>query len=345
MHDLRDEDPHALGEIKLLSRIGKGGMGQVYLGKTVSGELVAVKTMLSHHADQSEMRERFEREATALGLVQGTGTAALMGVSDPGVDRPWLAMEYVTGLDLAAYVKRCGTLDETTGTGLFLLLTEALNAIHRAGLLHRDLKPANVMLGPTGPKVVDFGLVAIGEAGGDLTMVGAHMGTYLCMAPEQFGAADQVTAAADVYALGTVLAYALTGHYPYNGPSDLAVQKMIDNPEVAPNLEGVPGALLPLLTSLLAVEPEDRPALTEVRARLVERLAVLGLTPGAARELVAEKTHVPGTEVNDTVPATAKPRARTIKAVSATLHETAPQKAALVAERLRRAYARRAAAA
>ena len=344
MQPLRDEDPLLLGEIKLLGRLGKGGMGQVYLGLTADGDHAAVKTMLGDHVAQSEMRERFHREASALGMVSGPGTAAFMGSSGPDADRPWLAMEYIPGLDLSEYVKRDGALDEVTGTGLFLLLTDALEAVHQAGLLHRDLKPANVMLGPTGPKVVDFGLVAIGEAGGDLTVVGAHMGTALCMAPEQFGAADQVTRAADVYALGAVVAYALTGRYPYSGPTAFAVQKNILDPEVAPDLDGAPEPLLPLLRALLSIDPDDRPALAHVRARLLDRLAALNLTPGAARELVAERTHVPGTEVPDTVPVTPRTRVRTTRPET-TLRETAPGRAEMMAERLRRDYARPAVAA
>lgn len=344
MQPLRDEDPPTLGDITLLGRLGKGGMGQVYLGLTPDGDHAAVKTMLGDHIAQSEMRERFHREASALGMVHSPGTAAFMGSSDPDADRPWLAMEYIPGLDLSDYVKRDGALDETIGTGLFLLLTDALEAIHQAGLLHRDLKPANVMLGPTGPKVVDFGLVAIGEAGGELTAVGAHMGTALCMAPEQFGAADKVTRAADVYALGAVMAYALTGRYPYVGPTAYAVQQKILDPGIAPDLDGAPESLLPLLRVLLSVEPGDRPALAHVRARLLDRLSALNLTPGAARELVAERTHVPGTEVPDTVPVTPRTRIRTTRRET-TLHETAPRRAALVAERLRRDYARPAVAA
>lgn len=344
MQPLRDEDPRTLGEITLLGRLGKGGMGVVYLGLAPDGDHAAVKTMLGEYAAQSDMRERFQREATALGLVQGPGTAAFMGASQPDADRPWLAMEYITGLDLAEYVKRDGALEEAVGTGLLLLLTDALASVHRAGLLHRDLKPANVMLGPTGPKVVDFGLAAIGRAGGDLTAVGSHMGTALFMAPEQFGAADQVTRAADVYALGAVSSFALTGRYPYYGPTDYAVQQRILDPRTAPDLEGVPETLLPLLRSLLSAEPDERPPLTEVRALLLERLSALDLTPGSARELVAGSTHVPGTEVPDTVPATPRVRVRTTRAAP-TRHETAPQKAVLAAERLRKAYARPAVAA
>ncbi|WP_084570165.1 serine/threonine-protein kinase [Nocardiopsis alba] len=339
MHPLTPADPRVLGEIKLLKRLGKGGMGVVYLGLTPDGEHAAVKTMLGDYASQSEMRERFQREASALGMVHNPGTAALMGVSDPNADRPWLAMEYITGLDLDAYVKGSGALDEVLGTGLAYLLTEALDAVHTAGLLHRDLKPANIMLGPTGPKVVDFGLVAIGGAGGDLTMVGAHMGTPLCMAPEQFGAADQVDRPADVYALGAVLAFSLTGRYPYNGANGHVIYKDIHDPGVAPDLEGAPAPLLPLLSSLLSVNPEERPSLAQVRARLLERLSALGLTPGAARELVAEHTHVNGTEVPDTVLDTPRTRKQT-RVAEPVLQETVPRRAAVVAERLRKAYAR-----
>ncbi|MFD6095191.1 serine/threonine-protein kinase [Nocardiopsis flavescens] len=345
MQSLKDHDPRALGDIAVLGRLGTGGMGVVYAGRTADGTAVAVKTMREDLSDQSELRERFDREAAALAMVQGTGTAGLVSHSAPGDDPQWLAMEYVSGLDLSAYVKGEGPLDATTGTALAFCVTDALASVHAAGLLHRDLKPSNIMLGPTGPLVIDFGLVAIGGAGGELTVTGAHMGTPLFMAPEQFGAADKVAAGADVYALGAVLAYTLTGRHAYTGPTDHAVRHAICDPEVAPDLEGAPAELAPLLRALLSVDPQDRPPLVQVRLQLTERLAVLGLTPGGARRLVAERTHIPGVEIPDVAGREPQERRRERAAAAAapTRAGTGIRRAAAVADRLRRGYARPAA--
>lgn len=340
MQELRDEDPRSLGENTLIHRIGRGGMGVVYLGRTAEGDPVAVKTLRGDYADRSEMHERFHRETLALGMVQNPGTAAFMGSSDPDEDPQWLAMEYITGLNLSSYVKREGPLAEVVGTGLFFLLAEALEAIHRAGLLHRDLKPSNIMLGPDGPKVVDFGLVAIGGAGSDLTSVGAPMGTIFTMAPEQFLGADDVTAAADAYALGVAAGYALTGVYPYTGKRSQEIRKNILDPAVEPALDGAPQRLMPLLRGLLEVDPEQRLTLPELRGSLLEAIEAEGLTPGSARALVARRTHVAGTEVPDVVPAAPRTRVRSTRVETPAPEGTASNRANAVAERLRKAYAR-----
>ncbi|WP_051064605.1 serine/threonine-protein kinase [Nocardiopsis halotolerans] len=343
MKPLTSSDPRTLGGIELLGRLGQGGMGMVYVGRTSEDVPVAVKTLHAGHLDRDDLRERFDRESTALGMVQGPGVAALVAVSEPGDETPWLAMEYVPGLDLATYLERHDPLDAVTGAALGLVLASALTEIHTAGLLHRDLKPANVMLGPDGPRVVDFGLVAIGGAGGDLTVTNMRLGTPRFMAPEQFTAPTEVTAAADAYALGVVLAYATSGRYPYNGATPEAIGMAALNPDLAPELSRVPDALLPLVTELMAIKPADRPALADVRARLTEFLAAEGLSPGAARARLAERTHVKGTGITDTVPPATRPAATTRPATAPPPTGTGTRLAARTAARLRRAYARPAA--
>ncbi|MFV2197732.1 serine/threonine-protein kinase [Nocardiopsis sp. LOL_012] len=340
MKPLTSTDPRCLGGIELLGRLGRGGMGVVYAGRTDEDTLVAVKTLHPDGLSRDDLRERFDREATALGMVQGPGTAALLAVSESSDEGPWLALEYVPGLDLATYLDRHDPLDAVAGAALGLVLANALTDIHAAGLLHRDLKPANVMLGPDGPKVVDFGLVAIGGAGGDLTMTDMRLGTPRFMAPEQFTAPTQVTGAADVYALGAVLAYATSKRYPYDGPTPEALGFAVVNPDKAPDLSGVPAPLAPLAGELLAFAPGERPDLADVRARLTERLADAHLSPGAARALLAERTYVPGTGNTDAVPAARRPAppTRAEPAPGPSVMDTGL--AGRTAERLRRAYAR-----
>ncbi|MFE6385140.1 serine/threonine-protein kinase [Nocardiopsis dassonvillei] len=347
MKPLTPSDPRALGGIELLGRLGQGGMGVVYVGRTAEDAPVAVKTLHAAHLDRDDLRERFDRESTALGMVQGPGVAALVAVSERDDETPWLAMEYVSGLDLATYLERNDPLDEVDGAALGLVLASALTEIHTAGLLHRDLKPANVMLGPDGPRVVDFGLVAIGGAGGDLTMTNMRLGTPRFMAPEQFTDPTGVTAAADLYALGVILAYATSGRYPYNGATAEALGMAAVSPDIHPDLAKVPAGLLPLVTELMAVDPAGRPALADVRARLTEFLAAAGLSPGAARARLAERTHVEGTGIADAIPAATRPAAVTRPATAplptGTGTGSGPRLAARTAARLRKAYARPAA--
>ncbi len=142
-------------------------MGQVYLGESPGGEPAAVKVIKPSVVD-SETRLRFAQEVEILKTVWGARIAALLD-ADPEADPPWLATEYVEGLDLSRHVARHGPLDALLTASLGATLAEALAMVHKQGLLHRDLKPANVLLGPNGPKVIDFGLAVFAESRVSLT--------------------------------------------------------------------------------------------------------------------------------------------------------------------------------
>ncbi|GAA1999278.1 hypothetical protein GCM10009799_28080 [Nocardiopsis rhodophaea] len=298
MDPLSASDPRTLGDITLRGRLGAGGMGQVYAGETPDGDRVAVKTLHSATADRDDLRERFDREVAAMRMVQGPGTAALLAASPPDADPQWLAMEYVPGLTLRDYVHRNGPMSSNEGKALGLVLARALADIHGAALLHRDLKPSNVILGPDGPCVIDFGLVAIGGAVGELTATNAMLGTPLCMAPEQAQNAKAVGTAADMYALGATLTFAVTGHYPIERPTPEALfAALVTGTE--PDLTRLPEELRPIVAALLSRDPDDRPQLADVRAQLTEMLAEIGQSPGAARIRLAHTTYVAGPDDGD----------------------------------------------
>ncbi|TQF01930.1 serine/threonine protein kinase [Kitasatospora acidiphila] len=284
--------PTRIGRYTVARELGSGGMGEVYLAYTPAGDPVAVKVIRSDKLDPLT-RARFEKEALIARTVIGTNRVARFLDADPYADRPWLAMEYVAGRTLLACVDSDGVLPLPLVASLGALLAEGLSAVHAAGLLHRDLKPQNVVMGDDGPMIIDFGLGAFMDASQEtLSHSGMIIGTVRCMPPEQAGGHPQVSPAADVYALGTVLLYAAARHYPYDGSRWEAIAAQVTNPEIAPDLSGVPSPLVPLLESMLAHAPEERLALEAVSDACAQVLTDCRMTPAAARLALIAHTRV-----------------------------------------------------
>ncbi|MFG2216770.1 serine/threonine-protein kinase [Streptomyces sp. NPDC048685] len=231
MEPLRDDDPRTIGVYTRVCRLGAGGMGRVYLGESPAGQLVAVKVIKPSVLDE-DSRARFLLEVDSLKTVYGPFIASFVA-ADAHAERPWLAVEYVPGADLLAHVAEHGVLPLVESASLGALLAEGLGTVHEAGLLHRDLKPQNILLAPTGPKVIDFGLAVLAERRSTLTATGVVVGSVLCMPPEQARGEHELDRPVDVYALGAVLLYATTGHYPYAGASWQAVALKIEDPALA----------------------------------------------------------------------------------------------------------------
>ncbi|MEU4133054.1 serine/threonine-protein kinase [Streptomyces wuyuanensis] len=285
---LNPEDPRVLGDFELLGRIGQGGMGQVFLGESPGGEPAAVKVIKPSVVD-SESRQRFAQEIEVLKTIWGPRIAAFLG-ADAEADQPWLATEYVDGPDLARHVTTHGPLPSVLTAALGAILAEALSAVHTQGLLHRDLKPANVLLGPNGPKIIDFGLAAFTESTVSLTAPHQVVGTPICMAPEQAAGVKPLTAAVDVYALGALLLFAATGHYPHEAATPYMVFHLVTDPGTAPDLSGVPDDLVPLLTGMLAQGAGDRPSLADVVQQCRSVIEAHGMKIAQARRRLTAHT-------------------------------------------------------
>lgn len=282
--------PSRIGPYLVERQLGAGGMGEVYLAYSVAGEPVAVKVIRPDRTDP-HTRSRFEREAAIARTISGTGRVARFIDADPFAEQPWLAMDYVPGRPLSDVVKDQGPLSTPLVASLGALLAEGLSAVHGAGLVHRDLKAQNVILGDFGPVIIDFGLGAFVDASkGSLTQAGGLIGTVRCMPPEQASGEVDVTQAADVYGLGTVLLYAATGHYPYDGARWIAVATQVANPEIGPDLSGLPPELAPIVSAMLAHKANDRPSLEELIQQCAELMHLLGTSPARARRSLIEKT-------------------------------------------------------
>jgi serine/threonine protein kinase len=251
-----------IGPYRIVGRLGSGGMGWVYLGRSPSGREVAVKVVRPELASEPEFRERFTREVAAARIVSGAYTAAVVD-ADTEAELPWLATLYVPGPSLAEAIRADGPLPEAQVRTLGAGLVEALQAIHAAHVVHRDLKPANVLLASDGPRVIDFGISRVDGAPG-LTRVGIVVGTPPFMSPEQIRGA-RVGPSSDVFSLGGVLVYALTGRPPHGTGEGVRVEVVRGEPQ----LDAVPDGLRPLVARCLAKRPEERPGLGEILEELV----------------------------------------------------------------------------
>ena len=252
---LRRWDPERIGPFALLGRLGAGAMGQVYLGRSQAGRLVAVKTIKIELAEEPGFRDHFAHEVAAARRVSGMFTAAVVA-ADPEADVPWLATTYVPVPSLSRLVRSAGPQPVPAVWWLAAGCAEALESIHGAGLVHRDLKPSNVLVAPSGPLVIDFGVARAAERI-QLTVTRGAVGTPAYMAPEQARDTRQASMASDVFALGATLLYAATGHAPYQGETVMDV--LVRLATEPPDLSGLPAELTELDHRLPGAQP-PRPA-------------------------------------------------------------------------------------
>ena len=269
---LRRWDPERIGPFALLGRLGAGAMGQVYLGRSTAGRLVAVKTIKIEFADEAGFRARFAHEVAAARRVSGVFTAAVVA-ADADADVPWLATAYIPAPSLNRLVRGGGPLPVPAVRWLAAGCAEALESIHNAGLVHRDLKPSNVLVSPDGPRVIDFGVARAAERI-QLTVTRGALGTPAYMAPEQARDTRQASMASDVFALGATLLFAAAGHPPYQG--DTVMDVLVRLATEPPDLSGLPAELTPIVTACLERSPRNRPTSTAILAELAP---FVGATP------------------------------------------------------------------
>ena len=283
-------DPSQVGPYRILGRLGAGGMGRVYLGRSSGGRDVAVKVVHAELAQDPHFRRRFATEVATARRVGGFYTAQVVD-ADVDADPPWLATAYVPGPSLHTLVREHGPLSADSVAVLGAGLAEGLAAVHACRIVHRDLKPGNVLLAVDGPRLIDFGIARALDATSH-TRTSTMLGTAAFMSPEQITGAE-VGPASDVFSLGCVLVFAATGRGPFGeGPAHAITHRIVHD---GPDLSGLTDPLKDLVAACLAKEPADRPAPEHI-------LAVCGslppTAPGRSEEAPEASTDiVPSTRV------------------------------------------------
>ena len=268
-----------LGPYEIRSALGAGGMGEVYRARdTRLDRFVAIKILQSHLSCSPELKARFEREARTLSSLSHPHICSLYDVGRDG-DVEFLVMELLEGETLSARLQR-GQLPVNAVVKLGIEIADALAKAHRLGVIHRDLKPSNIMLTANGAKLMDFGLAKPNVAGAGagpslaelatatlqspsspLSSAGSLIGTIQYMAPEQIEGKD-ADARSDIFALGSVLYEAASGHRAFEGKTHLHIASAILQKDPAPIIVENPDASLPALDSTIrtcmAKEPEER---------------------------------------------------------------------------------------
>ena len=253
----------AIAGLELGELLGRGGMGEVYAATGPGGERLAVKLVNPELLADVTARARFEREVR---LASTLRHPAVVGVHGGGAEggRPYLVMDRVDGSDLEALVAERGPLHPVWAAEVVAQVAGALAAAHELGLLHRDVKPQNVLLAAGGdaPRALlsDFGLARHEASMSGLTATGQFVGSVDFASPEQLQG-EPVDARTDVYALGCVLAYALTGAVPF--PHAREVDKLmahIAEPPPVPStaVPGTPVAVDAVVARAMAKDPDER---------------------------------------------------------------------------------------
>jgi serine/threonine protein kinase len=252
-----------VGDYRLLTKIGEGGMGVVHLAQAPDGSRVALKVLRPHIIGDDEARSRLSREVASLRRVKSPRIAEVID-ADPWGETPYVATRYIPGLSLHEHLRQEGPITGEDLRWFAAGLAEAVIAVHTVGVLHRDIKPSNVLLEGRSPVLIDFGLARLAEDP-RLTVTGWLLGTPGYLAPEiLYG--DDATTASDVHSWAATVVFAATGNPPFGKGPAMAIMDRVRRGEH--DLSAVPATLLPLVRECLSPNPDDRPETAAVLSSL-----------------------------------------------------------------------------
>lgn len=264
------------GRYRLERRLGSGGMGSVWQARDlVLNREVAVKSAEGAAAELGRLNRRLRREAAVIGSLAEPRVARVYDFIEAG-DDAFIVMELVDGESLGARLSRDGRLPAAEAALIAAQSAEALGAAHRAGIVHRDVKPSNIMLTENGVKIVDFGIAVRSQSTLDdstETLTQGLTGTAFYIAPERARGGESGPAA-DLYALGVVLYQMLSGKVPFDADEPIAILFAHVTAEPIPLPADVPEELAAVCMSLLAKDPDQRPAPAEALATQLHALSV-----------------------------------------------------------------------
>ena len=282
-----------LGRYEVLSELGKGAMGIVYLAKDpVIGRMVAIKTirassMGDDDSESREFRERFIREAQTAGILSHPHIVTIHDIGeDPDTQTSFIAMEYIEGKNLKSLLNERANFSYDQIAEMIAQVAEAIDYAHRKGIIHRDIKPANIIITTDEKvKITDFGIAKV--ASSNLTTTGQFLGTPNYMSPEQVSGAP-VDGRSDIFSLGVVLYELLTHRKPFVGENLTAISYKIVHEDFTPPAElssEVPTEFNPIVARAMAKDPWNRYqrgkdfalALHQLRAHLEEQRALQDL--------------------------------------------------------------------
>jgi serine/threonine-protein kinase len=284
------ESPRTIDKYELVEKLGEGGFGVVYKARhQVTQLLVAIKILVQQPSSHPDVATRFRREASIGNLI---GHENIVRSIDFGevAGQPYLVLEFLDGESLADAVRTHGPMAPARVARIALQVADALAAAHAQGVIHRDLKPENIFLVRQGGsddfvKVLDFGIAKLSDDRGDGLRTRSHMliGSPVSMSPEQCRGAD-IDHRSDVYALGVVMFYAVSGRYPFFGAhGDVLSMHLRDAPPRLSDVRpGVPEALAAVVARALAKHPDERFASMEELARALGPLRSVADTTAAA---------------------------------------------------------------